>query len=226
MSSPSLAERYPAVPYIVPFATFIALMGVEHYLELPAQVFYPIRFFVVAALLVVISRNAIPLRPSYPVASVLMGLGVFVLWIAPDFLFHYRGHWVFQNSITGKAASSLAPELTHSIPFLLIRTAGATLNVPIFEELFWRGWLMRWLINNDFRKVAIGAYQPMAFWLTAALFASEHGAYWEVGLLAGVVYNWWVIRTRNLADCIWAHAVTNGALSVYVIAAGQWQYWL
>jgi hypothetical protein len=35
-----------------------------------------------------------------------------------------------------------------------------------------------------------------------------------------------MIRTHNLWDCIIAHAVTNGILAAYVIAAGQWQYWL
>jgi hypothetical protein len=35
-----------------------------------------------------------------------------------------------------------------------------------------------------------------------------------------------MIRTRNLWDCILAHAVTNGILAAWVIGAGQWQYWL
>jgi len=71
-----------------------------------------------------------------------------------------------------------------------------------------------------------GAYTPYAFWVSAALFATVHGSYWDVGLIAGVVYNWWMVRTRNLWDCIVAHAVTNGVLAGYVVLAGQWQYWL
>ena len=58
------------------------------------------------------------------------------------------------------------------------------------------------------------------------LFAAEHGPYWDVGLLTGFIYNWWMIRTKNLWDCIIAHAVTNGALAAWVVLAGQWQYWL
>jgi membrane protease YdiL (CAAX protease family) len=58
------------------------------------------------------------------------------------------------------------------------------------------------------------------------LFASEHGAFWDVGLAAGILYNWWMVRTRSLADCILAHAVTNGCLAAYVLAGGHWQYWL
>ncbi len=98
--------------------------------------------------------------------------------------------------------------------------------VPIIEELFWRGWVMRWLIDRDFTKIPLGTYLPSAFWITAVLFASEHGPYWEVGLAAGVIYNWWMLRTRSLADCILAHAITNGALAVYVVTAGAWRYWL
>ena len=60
----------------------------------------------------------------------------------------------------------------------------------------------------------------------AILFAIEHGPYWDVGLIAGVAYNCWCMRTRSLADCMLAHAVTNALLAGYVLLFGQWQYWL
>ena len=126
----------------------------------------------------------------------------------------------------GTASSSIGTGLKGSWWFLGIRILGSVALVPIVEELFWRGWLMRWLIDVDFEKVPLGKYVPGAFWIVAVLFASEHGPYWEVGLIAGVIYNWWIIRTRNLADCILAHAVTNGILAVWVLATGEWQYWL
>ena len=114
-----------------------------------------------------------------------------------------------------------------NLGFIALRCAGSALLVPILEELFWRGWMMRWLIDNtNFLKVPLGKYVPFAFWMVAILFASEHGPYWEVGLAAGIAYNWWIVRTRNLADCILAHGVTNAALAGYVLVTGQWQYWL
>jgi CAAX prenyl protease-like protein len=85
---------------------------------------------------------------------------------------------------------------------------------------------MRYLINPDFQKVPLGSYSSIAFWATAVLFATEHGPYWEVGLAAGLIYNLWVIRTRNLMDCIVAHSVTNALLAVYVVGFGRWEYWL
>jgi membrane protease YdiL (CAAX protease family) len=58
------------------------------------------------------------------------------------------------------------------------------------------------------------------------LFAAEHGPYWDVGLVAGVIFNLWMMRTKSLGDLILAHAVTNACLAAYVIAAGKWEYWL
>ena len=214
--------------YVAPFAVFLVLLGIEHGLDLPVQYAYPARCVIAAVVLLVFSRSVISLRPSAPLLSVLAGVAVFVIWVGPDLLFGpgYRHFWLFENSLTGKAGGNIQAGLRDNALFLVLRAAGSTLLVPIVEELFWRGWMMRWLINPDFRKVSLGRYAPMAFWLSAVLFASEHGAYWEVGLAAGIVYNWLIIRTKSLADCILAHAVTNGLLAAYVVFGGYWQYWL
>jgi CAAX protease family protein len=220
------AYRHPAAGYVAPFAVFVAVMAVEHGFGVPPQVGYPIRVALTLLTLLLVSRREVELRPAHALTSTAVGLAVFVIWIAPDALFGYRHFWLFNNALAGTVGATLPPELQRNALFLLIRAAGSALLVPIVEELFWRAWLMRWLIDRNFQAVPLGTYVPSAFWITAALFASEHGSYWEVGLAAGVIYNWWMIRTRSLADCILAHAVTNGALAVYVMMAGAWQYWL
>ncbi len=149
-----------------------------------------------------------------------------MIWIGPEVLIPgYRNWPLFSNSLLGHVHSSLPPAALRSPWVLAWRTARAVIVVPIVEELFWRGWLMRWLINPDFESVPLGSYSPLAFWATALLFASEHGPYWDVGLVTGIIYNLWMIKSRSLADCVLMHAVTNGLLSAYVIWAGQWQYW-
>ena len=214
------------VAYIAPFLVYIGLLQLGRTLGIPAPLVYCAELLVVGLVLAVFSRPVISLRPRQPLASVGIGVLVFVVWIAPDLLFHYRHSWLFDNFLTGSAASSLPPDLRRSPAFVVLRTVTSAGLVPILEELFWRAWLMRWLIRTDFEKVPLGTYAPQAFWVVAVLFAAEHGPYWEVGLAAGIVYNWWMIRTHNLADCILAHAVTNAVLSAYVLIAGQWQYWL
>jgi CAAX prenyl protease-like protein len=157
---------------------------------------------------------------------VAAGFAVFLLWVVPDQLWHYRHHWLFESAFTGAAVSSIPTQLRHNVAFLLLRTGGSALLVPIIEELFWRAWLMRWVISPNIETVPLGTYDRLAFWVTAALFAAEHGPYWEVGLVAGIAYNWWMVRTRSLGDCILAHGVTNLALGLFVVRSGQWQYWL
>jgi hypothetical protein len=187
---------------------------------------WPLRVLVGALVCFVCWPREFSPFPSRWPASMAVGAAVFVLWIAPDLLFPgYRDLPLFSNAIVGRASSSLPPAAIHSIWVLAWRTARAVLIVPIAEELFWRGWLLRWLIKTDFRQVPLGAYAPFAFWATAVFFGSEHGPYWDVGFLTGIAYNLWMVRSKSLADCILMHAVTNGLLSAYVIGWGQWQYW-
>ena len=187
---------------------------------------YPARVAVLAAVIWIFSRQVVDLAMPHWAGSVALGLGVFVLWVAPDVLWPtYREHWLLQNSITGKVGSSLDESMRSNTMVLVFRALRASIIVPIVEELFWRGWLMRWLIKNDFLSVKLGEYARDAFWITAALFAVEHGPYWEVGLMAGVAYNWWMVRTKSLGDCILAHGVTNAVLSAYTVFGGHWQYW-
>jgi uncharacterized protein len=221
------SHRRATIAYIAPFLAFVGIMAVERIIPLPPQWLYPVRFLIVTLLICVLSWPYLSFRPSAPLASIAIGVAVFVIWVAPDVLFgdQYRHHWIFENSVTGAAASLLAPHLKANIGFMLLRSISSAIMVPILEELFWRGWMMRWLIHRDFLAIPLGTYVPSAFWIVAVLFASEHGPYWEVGLAAGIVYNWWIVRTRNLADCILAHGVTNAVLSAYVVVTGQWQYW-
>ena len=212
--------------YIAPFVGFVVILGFEHALGLPLVWSYAVRLVAVSLLMAMFSLPYLSFRPRAPLASIGIGIAVFLIWIGPDALLGYRHFWLFENLLMGSAVTSITPGLKTNVPFLVVRILGTSIVVPIVEELFWRGWLMRWLIDKNFLKVPLGQYVPSAFWIVAVLFASEHGPFWEVGLAAGIIYNWWIIRTKNLADCILAHAVTNAVLAAYVIKAGQWQYWL
>lgn len=175
-----------------------------------------------------VSLPALKGLPSKPLLSLLIGLVVFVIWVGPDVISPaWRHSFLFDNSVIGHPAGNTPPESKNDGVFLIFRIAISVVAVPVLEELFWRGWLMRWIIEpNHFERLPLGAYTPMAFWLVALLFASEHGSFWDVGLLAGIVYNWWIVRTHNLWDCIIAHAVTNAVLAAWVVMGNHWQYWL
>jgi CAAX prenyl protease-like protein len=220
-------NRSPSVPYVVPFAVFLGFLALHWALPLPDLTDQVIRLIGMTLVLLFVARPVLDFRVQRITMTVLIGVAVFAIWIAPDLLIPgYRRHWLFDNAIVGSARGTLTPASHDNMGVLVLRTIRAVVIVPIVEELFWRAWLMRWMINPDFRKVPLGTYTPQSFWIVALLFASEHGSYWEVGLIAGIIYNWWMIRTKSLGDLILAHAITNACLSAYVIVAGKWEYWL
>lgn len=219
-------DRYPAARYIAPFATVFVFLALWPRLAIDPAWAWPVTVLVGGAVCVICWPRELSVVPARWPASVAIGAAVFVLWIAPDLLFpHYRDSAVFSNAVFGQVHSSLPAQALHNPWVLAWRTARAVLVVPVAEELFWRGWLLRWLTDSDFQKLPLGACSSFAFWITAALFASEHGPYWDVGLVTGVIYNWWMVRSKSVASCVVMHAVTNGLLSAYVIVYGQWQYW-
>ncbi len=219
--------RNPNLPYVLPFGVFILFLALQNYNPLPPAIEFPVRLAVLTALLWVFSRDVIDFKSRQLLASVGLGLAVFILWILPGELFpHYRESPLFQNALTGSLQSSLSNDSKMDPLILILRSVRAVLLVPVIEELFWRAWLMRWLISPRFEDVRLGTYNTQAFWLTAILFGSEHGPFWDVGIASGVIYNWWMVRTRSLGDCILAHAVTNAALCGYVIAKQRWEYWM
>ena len=222
-----LTDRYPSLPYVAPFATFMLLLVFGPRLPISYRADAILRLVVVTLVLVMFSRHVIPVTVRHAVTSIALGIGVFALWIAPDVLFpDVRSSWLFTNGFTGKVEGTVPDAARQDLLFLMLRFARATLLVPIVEELFWRAWLPRYIDRmDDFRAVPLGQFSRAAFLLTALLFASEHGAMWDVGLAAGLIYNFWMQRTRSVGDLILAHAVTNACLSVYVLTLGRWEYW-
>lgn len=212
--------------WVGPFAVFMLWLAVDKVVPLANPAKELLRDAVLLAAILGFSRRVLPRSAPHWFASVLLGIGVCGLWIAPDTLIPgWRTHWLFQNSITGRVTTSIAPASLTPL-MLMLRTVRAALLVPILEELFWRGWLPRWIQDSRIDRVPLGQYTPLAFWATAVLFAAEHGPFWEVGLLTGIIYNWWMRRTRSLGDLVLVHAVTNLSLSVFVIATRNWAFWM
>ena len=215
-----------SLPYVAPFGAVIALLAVRPYLALSPLAEQVVWILVMTAVLALVARPVLHFRIRNWGGSLLLGVAVFAVWIGPDRFFPgYHSYGLFTNSITGAVVSSLPESSRQDMAVLTLRTLRAALFVPIAEELFWRGWLMRWLISEKFEKVPLGTWSARAFWIVAVLFAVEHGALWDVGLAAGILYNWWMLRTKSLGDVILAHGVTNAVLSAYVIFAGRWEYW-
>ena len=202
------------------------MLGLHPVLSLTPVAEQVVWILVMIAALALVSRPVLDFRVRNCFGSLALGVLVFVIWIGPDRIFPgYHGFWLFTNPVTGSMSATL-PESSRGDPlFLSLRTLRSAFFVPIAEELFWRAWLMRWIVSPQFAEVPLGAWSARAFWIVAALFAVEHGPLWDVGLAAGILYNWWMVRTKSLGDLILVHGVTNACLSAYVVIVGRWEYW-
>ncbi len=153
---------------------------------------------------------------GHAITALATGLLVFVLWINMD--------WNFATMGTPDAYDPGILPLKWFYAFILVRIFGASVIVPIFEELFWRSFILRYIINPDFTLVKIGTFSWLSFLISSVLFGLEH-YYWLAGIAAGLLYNLLICRTRNIWYCIIAHGITNLALGIYVVKTGNWHFW-
>jgi uncharacterized protein len=110
--------------------------------------------------------------------------------------------------------------------FLAIRFIGLALIVPLMEELFVRGFLMRFVMHANWTQVPFGEVNRLAIAVGTFFPMLTHP---PSELLAVAVWfslvTWLMVRTKNFWDCVVAHAVTNLLLGIYVVAFKQWWLW-
>ena len=117
-----------------------------------------------------------------------------------------------------------APE-TARYTWLALRVLGASLTVPIAEELAFRGFVYRRLFSADFESVSLSRFSWLALAVSSVLFGMMHGDRWFAGSVAGAMYGLAMIRRGRIADAIVAHGVTNALIAVDVLAFQRWHLW-
>jgi len=217
-----LLER-PSLPYILPLVLFLLLTGPVYFFPTSEPLFYTLKTILVGVILWHWRREyTADISPRLTLgdwmAAFFCGLLVLVIWILPDgYLFQFG-----QNS--GFDPYALGGSRAGAWGLIAVRLMGAAVVVPFMEELFWRSFLMRYLINPDFRSVPLGAFTWFSFVGVAVLFGLEHHRIIE-GIVAGVLFNLLLVRRKKLKAAIVAHGITNLALGVYVLATGSWMFW-
>jgi len=218
-----------AVARTAPFAAFMVLLALRGALPadesagVDSRWVYGASVLVVGGLLAWFWREYGELvRQTWPSASevalaVGAGLAVFVLWINLDASWMRIGEPSASFVPTDGAGQLLWPLVT-------VRWIGATLVVPVMEELFWRSFLMRWLQSAQFEAVVPRRIGPKAIVLSTFVFMLAH-TLWLAAVIAGLAYALLYVRTGRLWVPIIAHAVTNGALGIWVVHTQQWVLW-
>lgn len=211
----------------VPFAVFMALLALRGLL--PESVNFDLRWvyglsvLLVGGLLIWYWRDYGELaRQNLPdtretLLSLAVGLIVFALWIRLD------APWMQLSEPTATFVPlDAAGQLIW--PLVVMRWIGAALVVPLMEELFWRSFLMRWIASPQFQTVDPRRAGLKAIVLSTFVFMLAH-TLWLAAIIAGLAYAWLYVRTGKLWTAVIAHAVTNGALGVWVVMSGRWEFW-
>ncbi|MDR4499021.1 MAG: CAAX prenyl protease-related protein [Candidatus Scalindua sp.] len=224
-------------PRVFPFLLFICFIAIERLIDLLSQhydfmqsvaeydgyIIYPFKTVSVAVVLLLFWNRytEVDIRQAFSWRNlsigILAGIVVFVLWINMD-----RGFAVISKT------EGIDPFLTGTpiIVYLIIsfRLLGAAVVVPIFEEIFWRSFLIRYIINPKFENVPVGKFTWPSFVISSVLFGFEHNL-WLAGIVAGTSYCLVLYYTKSLSTAILSHGVTNLLLGIYVLSTGNWQFW-
>lgn len=199
---------------------------------------YPIVYTVKIALTVAAMIFVLPGYRQFPfhISPLAIGVGMFgvVLWIvlcklhiervllAPLGLDKFLG---LGDRPAFNPLEELKDTPAWASAFLAIRFIGLALIVPIIEEFFLRGFLMRFVVREDWWRVPFGTLTTTAAVVGTAVPMMMHPG----ELLAAAVWfslvTWLMTRTRNIWDCVAAHAVTNLLLGIYVVTQHQWHLW-
>lgn len=230
-----LASR-PHLPYLLPFFCFILFFLPSMFGNLAGLhweqlwiTYHPLIYFtktiVAALLLYLLWTHYTKIRWTHLPLGLLLGLLGTPLWIGATYLTHSLGLTNPTPIITYNPDLMLPLDHQRWL-FFFIRIAGPTLVVPLMEELLFRDFLQRTLLNSaDFQSVPIGTYSLRSLLLMSAFFAVNHGASMLLpGFLYGLLMGLLVIRTKSLGACILAHAATNLTLYLYCIHTGDWQF--
>jgi CAAX prenyl protease-like protein len=251
MSDPLRRLRESATAaHVLPLAVFMFLTGVPGWLQIenpelpwyqraPEHWVYPLQTLLTGALLIFFWRHYRfgPWR-GFMLAGLLGGLGIF-LWILPSYL---NAQILAQGGVIPAWASwfgfeartdGFNPEVLRAWPLaekfsVGMRFLRLVIIVPLVEEIFWRGYLMRYVGagERDWKQVPFGEHSWQTYGLVTGLVMLAHQPvdYFGAFLWGSLVY-WVAVQRRSLAACVFMHAIGNLLLGLYVMNTRQWGFW-
>lgn len=208
-----------------PFGLFLLFLGLSDLLKSQgcAQApywIYPLQTIFCGGLLLAWKRHYALALPRGIGFTLLAAVASFVLWIAPQAFLGYPPR------LDGFNPTLFEPGSASYWATLIFRLVRMVVVVPLVEEIFWRGFLLRYLIREDFETVPFGAFSWISFGIVTLGFTLEHApADYAAAFLTGILFNLVAVRTRSLSSCVLAHAVTNLLLGIYIMATRQWGFW-
>lgn len=114
----------------------------------------------------------------------------------------------------------------------MLRLVGATVAVPVEEELFYHSLMYRYVVTvvakgryERFLDVGFREWSWTAWVLVNGVKGLYNGKEWRSRFVSGLLFGWMVGRRGVFLDGVVAHAVSNLTVACWVLGTGQRQYW-
>jgi CAAX prenyl protease-like protein len=236
--------------HVLPFAVFLLLNGLTAWLRIenselpwhqraPEHWLYPLQTLLCGALLIAYRRHY-RLAP-WRGLSLALSLGIvgIVLWITPIGLqgwFDATGRPVpalLQSLGVLPRTGGFDPTVLAAWPgweaaAIGMRFLRLVVVVPLIEEIFWRGFLMRYLTTDEgpWQKMPFGAHRWLSFWIVTLLVMLAHQPQdYAAAFIWGALVYFVAVRTKSLAACVLMHASANLLLGLYIMRSHSWGLW-
>lgn len=239
---PGFFERNPWIPFLVPFIVFMAVTMLEPTADTPGGKLvgltipysaYPGIYTTKIVLTTLSLLFCVPALRKLPWRVSFLGIGIGLLggavWIA-------LSEWAIERTLIemvglggwlpgGRSGFDPLAELSGdpgwAYGFLAIRFFGFVFVIAMAEELFLRGFLLRFVVDVDWWTVPIGKVTALGAALATIVPVSMHPEWFAAAVwFSGITWLCW--RTKSLGECVAAHAVTNLVVGIYVLATGHW----
>lgn len=180
---------------------------------------------------------------AYPVRVVVVGLVLLQFW--PRFQWQ-RPQWLLPTAVgtavfglwlvmvpVDPVLSSRFAQTLWSVPtgwalaWIMLRVLGASVIVPLAEELAFRGAAFQLLadaLHKLPRPIPARVQAGLVLLLSSLAFGALHGD-WLAATLAGLAYGVLRLRSGRVSDAVLAHGVTNFLLALYIIDSKSWSLW-
>jgi CAAX prenyl protease-like protein len=247
-----LLTRHPWLTFLLPFLVYMAAgmfepspphetgIEVDNWFGMRYD-HYPIVYTIKIALTIAAMLFVLPGYRQFPfrISPLAIGVGVlgivlwialselgleerFVAWIGPET--RLVGLLGLGERPSYNPLGQLAASPAWAYTFLIIRFVGLALVVPIIEEFFLRGFLMRVVMSDKWWEIPFGQATTLSIAL-GTLFPVLYHPEKLAALVWFSLVTWLMLRTKNIWDCVAAHAITNLLLGIYVVTRGQWHLW-
>ncbi len=208
----------PAAMYLAPMLTLLVIAMLTRIAGGGFDYLYPLKVAGAGAVLWFYRKHLAEFRGSLSWFPILLGSVVFIEWIVLQ-----RGsNSAAQDLAFAAQLGNLSTPSAYA--WLAIRVIGAVITVPLAEELAFRGYLLRKLVNSDFVRVDFRRFTMLSFVVSSTLFGLLHHQ-WLAGVIAGMLFATAMYRRGAIRDAVLAHSTANAMLAAYVLATHRWSLW-